>query len=123
MRGLDHLSFGEFVGFLARSPATEAGAPPVAVEELAVGQEAVPEPVPVQEPTEPAPVEAKEAAAPPAASDEAAAPPAALDEAASNSFTVPGWWNDLSTPIRNAGSLSNFKQQLKTHLFQLYLTT
>ncbi len=39
------------------------------------------------------------------------------------SFTVPGWWNDLPTPIRNAGSLSNFKQQLKTHLFQLYLTT
>ncbi len=38
------------------------------------------------------------------------------------SFTVPGWWNDLPTPIRNAGSLSNFKQQLKTHLFQLYLT-
>ncbi len=23
------------------------------------------------------------------------------------SFTVPGWWNDLPTPIRNAGSLSN----------------
>ncbi len=39
------------------------------------------------------------------------------------SFTIPGWWNDLPIPIRNAGSLSNFKQQLKTHLFQLYLTT
>ncbi len=39
------------------------------------------------------------------------------------SFTVPGWWNDLPTSIRNAGSLSIFKQQLKTHLFQLYLTT
>ncbi len=39
------------------------------------------------------------------------------------SFTVPGRWNDLPTPIRNTGSLSNFKQQLKTHLFQLYLTT
>ncbi len=39
------------------------------------------------------------------------------------SFTVPGWWNDLPTPIRNAGSLSTFKQQLKTHLFQHYLTT
>ncbi len=39
------------------------------------------------------------------------------------SFTVPGWWNDLPTPTWNAGSLSNFKQQLKTHLFQLYLTT
>ncbi len=33
------------------------------------------------------------------------------------SFTIPGWWNDLPTPIRI------FKQQLKTHLFQLYLTT
>ncbi len=29
------------------------------------------------------------------------------------SFTVPGWWNDLPTPIRTAGSLSIFKQQLK----------
>ncbi len=38
------------------------------------------------------------------------------------SFTVPGRWNDLPTPIRNAGSLSIFKQQLKTHLFHLYLT-
>ncbi len=32
------------------------------------------------------------------------------------SFTIPGWWNDLPTPIQNAGSLSIFKQQLKTHL-------
>ncbi len=39
------------------------------------------------------------------------------------SFTVPGWWNDPPTPIRNAGSLSIFKQQLKTHLFQHYLTS
>ncbi len=39
------------------------------------------------------------------------------------SFTVPGWWNNLPTPIRNAGSLSIFKQQLKTHLFQHYLTS
>ncbi len=40
------------------------------------------------------------------------------------SFTVPGRWNDLPTPpIRNTGSLSIFKQQLKTHLFQLYLTS
>ncbi len=29
------------------------------------------------------------------------------------SFTVPGRWNDLPIPIRNAGSLSIFKQQLK----------
>ncbi len=39
------------------------------------------------------------------------------------SFTVPGWWNDLPIPVRNAGSLSIFKQQLKTHLFQHYLTS
>ncbi len=38
------------------------------------------------------------------------------------SFTAPGRWNDLPTPIRNAGSMSFFRQQLKTHLFQLYLT-
>ncbi len=36
-------------------------------------------------------------------------------------FTIPGWWNDLHTPIRNAGSRSTFKQQLKTHLFRQYL--
>ncbi len=35
------------------------------------------------------------------------------------SFTVPGWWNDLPTPIRTAGSLSIFKQQLKTSLSTL----
>ncbi len=39
------------------------------------------------------------------------------------SFTIPGRWNDLPTPIRNAGSLSIFKQQLKTHLFRHYLTS
>ncbi len=39
------------------------------------------------------------------------------------SFTIPGWCNDLPTPIRNAGSLPTFKQQLKTHLFQHYLTS
>ncbi len=39
------------------------------------------------------------------------------------SFTVPGRWNDLPTPIRNAGSLSIFKQQLKTPLFRHYLTS
>ncbi len=38
------------------------------------------------------------------------------------SFTTSGWWNDLPTPIWNAGCLSIFKQQLKTHLFQHYLT-
>ncbi len=39
------------------------------------------------------------------------------------SFTIHGWWNDLPTPIRTAGSLSVFKQQLKTHLFRHYLTS
>ncbi len=39
------------------------------------------------------------------------------------SFTIPGWWNELPTPIRNAVSLSIFKQQLKTHLFRHYLTS
>ncbi len=39
------------------------------------------------------------------------------------SFTVPGRWNDLPTPIRTAGSLSIFKKQLKTHLFRHYLTS
>ncbi len=39
------------------------------------------------------------------------------------SFTTPGWWNDLPTPIRNAGSLSISKPQLKSHLFQHYLTS
>ncbi len=39
------------------------------------------------------------------------------------SFTIPGWWNNLPTPIRNAGSLSIFKQQLKTYLFRHYLTS
>ncbi len=39
------------------------------------------------------------------------------------SFTIPGWWNNLPTPIRNAGSLSIFKQLLKTHLFRHYLTS
>ncbi len=39
------------------------------------------------------------------------------------SFTVPGRWNDLPTRIRNAGSLSIFKQQLKTHFFRHYLTS
>ncbi len=39
------------------------------------------------------------------------------------SFTSPGWWNDLPTPIWTAGLLSIFKQQLKTHLFRHYLTS
>ncbi len=33
------------------------------------------------------------------------------------------WWIIFPTPIRNAGSLSIFKQQLKTHLFRHYLTS
>ncbi|XP_050984421.1 uncharacterized protein LOC127176675 [Labeo rohita] len=38
------------------------------------------------------------------------------------SYTVPGWGNDLPTAIRNANSLTTFKQLLKTHLFRHYLT-
>ncbi|KAI2645286.1 hypothetical protein H4Q32_028264 [Labeo rohita] len=38
------------------------------------------------------------------------------------SYTVPGWWNDLPTAIRNANSLTTFKRLLKTHLFRHYLT-
>ncbi len=37
------------------------------------------------------------------------------------SFTVPGWWNELPTPIRNADSLTIFKQHLKTHLLRHHL--
>ncbi len=37
------------------------------------------------------------------------------------SFTIPGWWNDLPTPIWNAGSLSNFKQHLSLYLSLLPL--
>ncbi len=39
------------------------------------------------------------------------------------SFTVPGWWNELPTPIRNTESLTNFKRHLKTHLFHHHLTS
>ncbi len=77
MRGLDHLSFGEFVGFLARSPAKEAGVPQVAAVEAAVP------PVAAVEAAEP-PVAAEEAAAPPVVADEAAAPPVATEEAATS---------------------------------------
>ncbi len=39
------------------------------------------------------------------------------------SFTVPGWWNELSTAILNAESLTIFKQHLKTHLFRHHLNS
>ncbi len=41
------------------------------------------------------------------------------------SFTIPGCWNGSPPPpsILNAGSLSIFKQQLKTHLFGHYFTS
>ncbi len=39
------------------------------------------------------------------------------------SFTVPGWWNELPILIRNAESLTIFKQHLKTHLFRHHLTS
>ncbi len=38
------------------------------------------------------------------------------------SFTVPGWWNEFPTLIRNAESLTIFKRRLKTHLFRHRLT-
>ncbi len=38
------------------------------------------------------------------------------------SFTVPGWWNELPTPIRNTEYQTIFKRHLKTHLFHLHLT-
>ncbi len=39
------------------------------------------------------------------------------------SVTVPGWWNELPTPIWNTGSLTIFKRQLKTNLFRHHLTS
>ncbi len=39
------------------------------------------------------------------------------------SSTVPGWWNELPTPIQNAESLTIFKRHLKTHLFCHHLTS
>ncbi len=39
------------------------------------------------------------------------------------SFTAPGWWNELPTPIRNAKSLTIVKRHLKNHLFRLHLTS
>ncbi len=39
------------------------------------------------------------------------------------SFTVPVWWNEIPTPIRNNKSLTIFKRHLKTHLFRLHLTS
>ncbi len=39
------------------------------------------------------------------------------------SFTVPGWWNELPTLIRNAESLTIFKRHQKTHLFRHHLTS
>ncbi len=39
------------------------------------------------------------------------------------SFTVPGWWNELPTPMQNAESLTMFKRHLKTHLFRHHLTS
>ncbi len=101
MRGLEHLSFGEFVGFLARSPAKEAGALPVATDDAAAPPvavdgaaappvEAVQELVVGQEPTEPAPVEAEEDAASPVVADEAAVPSVATVEAAAPPVGVVG---------------------------------
>ncbi len=38
-------------------------------------------------------------------------------------LTVPGWWNELPTLIRNAESLTIFKRHRKTHLFHHHLTS
>ncbi len=68
MRGQDHLTFGEFVESLARSPAKVAGVPQVVDDEAAAPPvaalepapfcepiESTPEPAPFREPTEFAP--------------------------------------------------------------------
>ncbi|KAF4115291.1 hypothetical protein G5714_002780 [Onychostoma macrolepis] len=73
--GLDHLTFGEFVEFLARSPARVAGGP------QAVLAEAAAPPVVADK--------AAEAAAPPVAADEAAAPPATIKGASEASSAAP----------------------------------
>ncbi len=39
------------------------------------------------------------------------------------SFTVPGLWNELPTPILNTEFLTIFKRNLKTHLFRHHLTS
>ncbi len=39
------------------------------------------------------------------------------------SFTVPGWWNELTTLIQSAESLTIFKRHLKTNLFRHHLTS
>ncbi len=38
-------------------------------------------------------------------------------------FPVPGWWNDLPTPIRNTESLTMFNRHLKINLFRHHLTS
>ncbi len=79
MRGQDHLTFGEFVEFLTRSPAKVAGVPQV------VGDEA---------------------AAPPVAADEAAVSLVATDEATAHPG-IPGLARKLEDPpmrsVRAAG--------------------
>ncbi len=44
-----------------------------------------------------------------------------LDHSYSNKRCISLCWNDLPTPIRNAGSLSIFKQQLKTHFLHDFI--
>ncbi len=79
MRGQDHLTFGEFVEFLARSPAKVAGVPQVVVDK---------------------------AAAPPVAADEAAETPVVADEATAHP-EIPGLVRKLKDPpmrsVRAAG--------------------
>ncbi len=78
---MDHLSFREFVGFLARSPAKKAGAPPVAASKAAAP-----------------PVAADDATAPPVVVDGAAAPPVEVNEsAASPKVTLNGEGSNASS--------------------------
>ncbi len=87
IRGQDHLTFGEFVEFLARSPAKVADVPQVVGDETAAP-----------------PVAAGEAAEPQVAADEAAVSPMAGDEAAAHPM-IPGLVRKLAdTPMRTLGA-------------------
>ncbi len=87
MRGQDHLTFGEFVEFLACSPAKVADVPQV-----------------VGDKTASPPVAASEAAEPQVAADEAAVSPMAADEAAAHPM-IPGLVRKLAdTPMRTLGA-------------------
>ncbi len=105
MGGQNHLTFGEFVGFLACCPDKVAGVPQV------VGDKAAALPVAADEAAAP-PVVAYEAVAPPVAADEAAASPVAAEEATAppngvrQSCSAPwGGQQSYSIPLSEAGPL------------------